>query len=117
MTIQIKATEQYFPEVLFIMLYKVVVTIESVDEIPRCDHSNQIHFLLAIATIARFPPSPSRAIKIKSFVKFVKFGTFKRTFSSRQHEGEQPGSQNLGTIAAIFDCPTQRPWERGCRTN
>ena len=27
-----KATEQYFPVVLFIMLYKVVLTFESVDE-------------------------------------------------------------------------------------
>ena len=34
-----KATEQYFPVVLFIMLYKVVLTFESVDEILRCDHS------------------------------------------------------------------------------
>ena len=33
MTIQMKATEQYFTVVLFIMLYKVVVTFESVDEI------------------------------------------------------------------------------------
>ena len=32
-TIQMKATEQYFPAVLFIMLYKVVLTFESVDEI------------------------------------------------------------------------------------
>ena len=40
MTIQIKATEQYFPVVLFIMLYKVVLTFESVDEIPKYDHSN-----------------------------------------------------------------------------
>ena len=32
-----KATEQYFPSVLFIMLHKVVLTIESVDEIPKCD--------------------------------------------------------------------------------
>ena len=31
--IQMKATEQYFPVVLFIMLYKVVLTFESVDEI------------------------------------------------------------------------------------
>ena len=30
-TIQIKATEQYFPVVLFIILYKVVPTFESVD--------------------------------------------------------------------------------------
>ena len=39
-TIQMKATEQYFPVVLFIMLYKVVLTFESVDEILWCDHSN-----------------------------------------------------------------------------
>ena len=32
-TIQMKATEQYFPVVLFIMLYKVILTFESVDEI------------------------------------------------------------------------------------
>ena len=30
-----KATEQYFPVVLFIMLYKVVPTVESVDVILR----------------------------------------------------------------------------------
>ena len=29
-TIQMKATEQYFPVVLFIMLYKVILTFESV---------------------------------------------------------------------------------------
>ena len=36
-----KATEQYFPVVLFIVLYKVVVTFESVDEILTYDHSNE----------------------------------------------------------------------------
>ena len=36
-----KATEQYFPLVLFIMLYKVVLTFESVDEILKCGHSNE----------------------------------------------------------------------------
>ena len=36
-----KATEQYFPVVLFIMLYKVVLTFESVDEIVNCYHSNE----------------------------------------------------------------------------
>jgi len=39
--IQMKATEQYFPVVLFIMLYKVVLTFESVDKILQCDHSNE----------------------------------------------------------------------------
>ena len=36
-----KATEQYFPMVLFIMLYKVVLTFESVNEILKCDHLNE----------------------------------------------------------------------------
>ena len=38
-----KATdhEQYFPVVLFIMLYKVVLAFESVDENLKCDHSNK----------------------------------------------------------------------------
>ena len=31
MTIEIKATEQYFPVVMFIMLYNMVPTFESVD--------------------------------------------------------------------------------------
>ena len=36
-----KATEQYFPVIPFIMLYKVVLTFEYVDEIVKCDHSNE----------------------------------------------------------------------------
>ena len=34
-----KAIEQYFHEVLFIMLYKVVVSLKSVDETLVCDDS------------------------------------------------------------------------------
>ena len=36
-----KAAELYFPTVLFITLYKVVLTFDSVDEILKCDHSNE----------------------------------------------------------------------------
>ena len=32
----VKATEQYFPVVLLIMLYKVVLNLESVDELLKC---------------------------------------------------------------------------------
>ena len=40
-----KATEQYFPcVVLFIMLFKEVLTFESVDEILKCDHSNESYW-------------------------------------------------------------------------
>ena len=34
-------TEQYVPVVLFTMLCKVVLTFESVDEILKCDYSNE----------------------------------------------------------------------------
>ena len=41
-TIQMKATEQFFlVELSIIMLYKLVLTFESVDEILKCDHSNE----------------------------------------------------------------------------
>ena len=36
-----KATDQYFPVVLFSMLYKVDLTFEPLDEILKCDHSNE----------------------------------------------------------------------------
>ena len=43
-TIQMKATEQYFPVVLFIMLFEVVLTFEFVDEILKWDHSNESYW-------------------------------------------------------------------------
>ena len=36
-----KATEQHFLLVLIIMLYKLILCFESVDEILKCDHSNE----------------------------------------------------------------------------
>ena len=39
-----KATEQYFPVVLFIMLFKVIQTFTSVLEILKCDHSNESYW-------------------------------------------------------------------------
>jgi len=41
MTIQMKAAEQHLSVVLFIIVYKVVLTFESVDEILRSVHSNE----------------------------------------------------------------------------
>ena len=38
---EMKATEQYFPVLLFITLYKMVLTLESVDEILKCDHPTE----------------------------------------------------------------------------
>ena len=43
MAIQMKATERYFPVVLFIMLYKVILVFKSADEIFKCDHSSEFY--------------------------------------------------------------------------
>ena len=51
-TIQLKNTEEYFPVILFIMLYKVVLTFESADEILKCDHSNESYWaILSCGTV------------------------------------------------------------------
>ena len=34
-----KSTEQYFPVLLLIMLYKVVLTFDNVGKVHKCDHS------------------------------------------------------------------------------
>ena len=36
-----KAIEQFFPVELFVLLYSVVLTFESVYETLKCDHSNE----------------------------------------------------------------------------
>ena len=59
-----KATEQYFPVVLFIMLHKVVPTFPPVDEILKCDHSNEateqyfplVLFIMLHKVVPTFPP-------------------------------------------------------------
>ena len=47
-----EATEQYSPVVLFIMLYKVVLTFDSVDEILKCNHSIESYWaVLSCGTV------------------------------------------------------------------
>ena len=40
-TIQMKATEEYFPLVVLIMLYEIVVNFETADEFRKCDHMKE----------------------------------------------------------------------------
>ena len=44
--IKIKATEQYFTLVLIIMLYKVVLMLEIMNEILKCDSSNESYWAI-----------------------------------------------------------------------
>lgn len=40
LSIQMQATEQYFPMVLFFMLFEVIPIFDFVDEIPKCVRSD-----------------------------------------------------------------------------
>ena len=44
LTIQIETIKEYFPLVLFIVLNKVVLILESANEILKCDHSNESYW-------------------------------------------------------------------------
>ena len=43
---QVKSAEQYFRVVLFIVLYEIILTFGSVDDIIKCDHSNQSYWVV-----------------------------------------------------------------------
>ena len=60
-TIQIRATERYFPVVLFIMLYKIILTFAIMDEIQWCDYSNESYSaVLFFGTVRMFTLEASR---------------------------------------------------------
>ena len=49
-----KAIDQYFPVVLFIVLHKVALAFEFVDEILKCDHSNACYYFIFVRLIFHF---------------------------------------------------------------
>ena len=49
-----KATEQYFPVVLFIKLYKVVLTFAYLDEVLKCEHTNESHRVVHLLAVGGF---------------------------------------------------------------
>ena len=50
---KVYSNEQYFPVALFITLYKVVLTFESMDEILKYDHSNKSYWATLILSRER----------------------------------------------------------------
>ena len=61
-TIQIKATEQYFAAVLFIILFKIIWTFAGTDEILWCDYSNESYLaVLLFGTVRMFTLEASRS--------------------------------------------------------
>ena len=60
-----QTVEEYFHATLFIMLYKVVLTFESVDEILKHDHSNE--------SISAVPSHAAVYLSVYYTIKFVFF--------------------------------------------
>ena len=66
--IQMKATKQYFPMVLFITLSKVVQTFNSVDEILKYDHSNESYWAVLSCRVQFTDYAVWRWFKISSLL-------------------------------------------------
>ena len=67
-----KAVEQYFPVVLFITLYRMVLTFESVDKILKCDHVPVIIKIMKPAPVNTTGPCISINCRIGSSVSLDK---------------------------------------------
>ena len=67
-----KATEQYFPVVLFIMLYKVILTFESVDVILKCNHSNESYWAVLSCGAVYYAVQDGYNVTYKSMKEIAK---------------------------------------------
>ena len=89
-TIQMKAIEQYFPVVLFIILYKVVQTFEFVNEIVKCDHSNESYWAVLSCGMLHMIVLPFRSVEeILKCDKFVL--TFEMKVTVKSVKYDRPG--------------------------
>ena len=80
-----KATERYFPLVLFILLYKVVLTFESGNEILKCDHSNEISSaVLSLVTIRLAVSHKVRSENVLNFDNGLIFGGERITETNKE---------------------------------
>lgn len=70
-----KAKEQYFPVLLFILLYNMVLTYESVGKIVNCDHSNERYGANSGAVYY--------AVERGSNWEVLSFGTFYHDYASQ----------------------------------
>ena len=85
-----KATEQYFLVVMYIMLCKVVLTFEYVDELLRCDHSNESYWaVLSCGTVFILYKVVLTLMlwmhKMRPFAYFLRFGTFDYVVQGRSN--------------------------------
>ena len=89
-TIQMKATEQYFPVVLIIMLYKVVLTFESVDEIQAIVEAIECLFLvvLFLYCLKQLDPFSVGVTKQCTYLTGGRLAQGCNTLPDTRHEGQ-----------------------------
>ena len=83
-TIQMKATEQFFPVVLFIMLYKVVPTFESVCKILNSHHSNESYQIIISYGAIQY------AIQVSNFFCVIKCNRCRISFCFQMISTPEP---------------------------
>ena len=72
-----KAIEQFFAVVLFIILYKVALTFKSVDEILKCDLSNESYRAVLFSCgvfFMLYKESYSLTIEMKAIEEYLPVG-------------------------------------------
>ena len=70
MTIQMKATEQYFPRVVFTILYKVVISFECMDVTLKCDLLLWTSMILVSMAVPNLPLASVTACYIFLYLHF-----------------------------------------------
>ena len=80
-----KVLSTYFPVVLFVFLYKVVLTFESVDKILKCDHLNESYWAVRSCGAVNYA---AQSVSFKSVGKILKF----------DHSNESWAVLSLGTV-------------------
>ena len=95
-----KATEQYIPVVLFIMLYKVVLTFESVDEILKCDHSNESYWAVLSCGTVYYAVQGGSNYWVCGWNS--KVWTLKRKLLSGKYKFPQVARSQASTLTAIL---------------
>ena len=75
-----KATEQYFPVVLFIMLFNLVLPFEFVNEILRYNHSNESYRSVISCGTVYYAVQGALSPRVKSYTVTIQMKTTEQYF-------------------------------------
>ena len=117
-TIQMKVTEQYFPVVLFIMLYKVLLTFESVDEFLwyYCSHETSSTELFSNSCLALYKQKIKFSFHCKLGLKRLMQRLPTKIITSKLKTwslsvSKHAGSNGYPFLGPLYDQQCHAPWK------